>query len=148
MDEIAWELEHSVEADVSPSFAWNFRTDIRNWNDPSAKFTLDGPFAAGARGTTLVPGQEPFHWCIREVRPGRSFLIEMRLDQATLCFLWRFDGLSERKTKVTQRIELSGSNAGVYVRQVQAGFGSNLSDGMQRLAAEMLAAEKIAQNAG
>ena len=72
----------------------------------------------------------------------------MRLDQATLCFLWRFDGLSERRTKVTQRIELSGSNAGAYVRQVQAGFGSNLSHGMQRLAAEMVAAEKIAQNTG
>jgi prevent-host-death family protein len=30
MGEIAWELEHSVEADVSPSFAWSFRTDIRD----------------------------------------------------------------------------------------------------------------------
>jgi hypothetical protein len=148
MDEIAWKLEHSVEADVSPSFAWSFRTDIRNWNDPPAEFSLDGPFAAGAQGTTLVPGQEPFHWCIREVRPGKSFLIEMQLDQATLCFLWLFDGLSERRTRVTQRIELSGSNAGAYARQVQAGFGSNLSDGMQRLSAEMVAAEKIAQNAG
>jgi hypothetical protein len=47
---------------------------------------------------------------------------------------------------VTQRIELSGSNAGAYAREVQAGFGSNLSDGMQRLAAGMVAAEKIAHN--
>jgi polyketide cyclase/dehydrase/lipid transport protein len=148
MAEIAWELEHSVEADVSPSFAWSFRTDIRNWNDPPAKFSLEGPFAVGARGTTLVPGQEPFHWCISSVQPGRSFLIEMQLDHATLSFLWRFDGLSERRTRVTQRIELSGSNAGAYARQVQAGFGSNLSDGMQRLAAEMVAAEKIAHHAG
>jgi Polyketide cyclase / dehydrase and lipid transport len=145
---IAWELEHSVEADVSPSFAWSFRTDIRNWNDPPAQFSLDGPFAAGARGTTLVPGQEPFHWCIREVQPGKSFLIEMPLEQATLSFLWRFDGLSERRTKVTQRIELSGSNAVAYAGQVQAGFGSNLSDGMRRLAAEMVAAERIAHDAG
>ena len=60
MDEIAWELEHSVEADVSPSFAWSFRTDIRNWNDPPATFSLDGPFAAGARGTTLLPGRSRF----------------------------------------------------------------------------------------
>ena len=57
---------------------------------------------------------------------GESFLIEMQLDHATLSFLWRFDGLSERRTKVTQRIELSGSNAGAYARQAQAGFGSNL----------------------
>jgi hypothetical protein len=142
MDKIAWVLEHSVEADVSLSFAWNFRTDIRNWNDPPAIFSLDGPFAAGAEGTTLLPGQEPLHWCIREIQPGQSFVIEMQLDQATLCFLWRFDALSERRTKVTQRIELSGSNAGTYAGQVQAGFGSNLSDGMQRLATEMVAAER------
>ena len=148
MGEIAWELEHSVEADVSPSFAWRFRTDIRNWNDPPAQFSLDGPFAAGVRGTTLVPGHEPFHWCIRDVQPGKSFLIEMQLDQATLSFLWRFEGSSERRTKVTQRIELSGSNAVAYAPQVQAGFGSNLSDGMRRIAAEMVAAEKIAHNAG
>ena len=144
MDEIAWELEHPVDVDVSPSFAWNFRTDIRNWHDPPATFSLDGPFAAGARGTTLVPGQEPIHWGIREIQPGKSFLIEIQLDQATLCFLWRFEGLSERRTTVTQRIELSGRNAGAYAQPVQAGFGSNLSDGMQRLAAEMVAAEKSA----
>ena len=123
MDEVGWELEHSVEADVSPSFAWSFRTDITNWNDPPAKFSLDGPFAAGARGTTLVPEQEPVHWCIREVRPGKSFLIEMQLDHATLCFLWRFGRLSERRTKVTQRIELSGSNAGAYGGSGVAGSG-------------------------
>ena len=95
-----------------------------------------------------MPGQEPLHWCIRDVQPGKSFLIEMQLDQATLTFLWRFDGLSERRTKMTQRIELSGSNAVAYAPQVQAGFGSNLSDGMRRLAAEMVAAEKISHNAG
>ncbi len=66
----------------------------------------------------------------------------MQLDHATLCFQWRFDALSERRTKITQEIELSGSNAGAYVGQVQAGFASNLSDGMQRLAAEMATAGK------
>jgi polyketide cyclase/dehydrase/lipid transport protein len=148
MDAIALQLEHSVEVDVSPSFAWNFRTDITNWSDPPAKFTLDGPFAAGAQGTTAMPGQEPFHWCVRDVQPRKSFLIEMQLDHATLCFLWRFDALAERRTKITQHIELSGSNAGAYVGQVQAGFGLNLSDGMQRIAAEMAAAEKAARKAG
>jgi hypothetical protein len=142
MDAIALRLEHFVEVDVSPSFAWSFRTDITNWRDPPATFALDGPFVAGAQGTTAMPGQEPFHWCVRDVQPHKSFLIEMQLDHATLCFLWRFDALSERRTKITQQIELSGSNAGAYVEQVQAGFASNLSDGMQRLAAEMATAEK------
>jgi hypothetical protein len=97
MDEAAWQLECSVEAEVSASFAWGFRTDLRNWNEPAAAFTLDGPFADGMRGTTLMAGHEPVHWVIREVRPETSFLIEVQLDDATLSFLWGFDAISESR---------------------------------------------------
>jgi hypothetical protein len=57
MNEIAWQA-HSVETDASPSFAWSYLTDVRNWDDPPAQFVLDGPFADGTQGTTLMPGQE------------------------------------------------------------------------------------------
>jgi hypothetical protein len=144
MDENALALVHSVEAAVSPSFAWSFRTDITTWIDPPATFALDGPFVAGARGTTTIPGQPPLSWHIREVLPGKSFLIEMPLEQATLCFLWQFDALSERRTRVTQRIQLSGSNAGAYVEQLRA-VESNLPGAMQRTAATMAAAEQASQ---
>ena len=147
MGEIVLQLEHSIEADVSPAFAWGFRTDVANWNDPPAKFALDGPFAAGTRGTTLLPEREPLSWYLREVRPGESFVIEMQLDRATIAFEWRFDALSEHKTKLTQRIVLSGDNAAAYVEQVEAGFGSNLQDGMKRIAAEMAVAESNAKSA-
>src|ERR1700704_6034460 len=95
MSEIAFQLEYSVEADVSPAFAWQFRTEVSNWNDPPAQFAFDGPFETGARGTTLLPGQEILHWRIREVRQGESFVVEMPLDRATLTFEWYFDHLSE-----------------------------------------------------
>ena len=88
--DIALVLEHSIEVDVSPTFAWNFRTEIANWSDPPATFLLDGPFAEGAQGTTVVPGQESLAWWIREVQTGRSFVIEMPLDRATLRFEWHF----------------------------------------------------------
>ena len=142
MSEIALQLEYSVEADVSPAFAWRFRTDVANWNDPPARFAIDGPFEVGSHGTTLLPGQEPLHWRIREVRPGQSFIIEMQLDRATLTFEWCFEDLSGNRTKLTQHIVLSGDNAGAYAGQVEAGFGPNLPDGMRRVAAEMAAAEK------
>ena len=148
MSEIAWQSEYSVEADVSPAFAWRFRTDVATWNDPPARFALDGPFEAGSQGTTLLPGQEPLHWRIREVLPGKSFLIEMQLDRATLTFEWRFEDLPGSRTKLTQHIVLSGDNAGVYVPQVEAGFGPNLPDGMKRAAAEMAAAERHSSSAG
>jgi len=140
--DVALVLEHSIEADVSPAFAWSFRTDVAQWNDPPATFLLQGSFADGSRGTTLLPGQEPLIWWIRDVQTERAFAIEMPLDRATLRFEWHFGAISERRTKLTQRIILSGSNAAAYVQQVDAGFGSTLQGGMERIAAEMIAAER------
>lgn len=139
---ILWQLEHSVDAEVSPEFAWTYRTNIANWNDPPAKVVLNGPFIAGARGTTLLPDQAPLHWTIREVRQPKSFVIEMQLDGAVLTFEWRFDGLSEHRTRMTQKISLVGDNANAYVQAVDAGFRPGLADGMNRIAAEAAAAEK------
>jgi hypothetical protein len=53
MNGIALQLEHSIAAEVSPEFAWKYGTDIATWNDPPARFELDGPFIAGSRGTTF-----------------------------------------------------------------------------------------------
>jgi len=39
MKNIACQLEHSVEAEVSPSFAWSWRTDIKNWDDRPPNFS-------------------------------------------------------------------------------------------------------------
>ena len=137
-----WTLEHSVEADVSRSFAWSWRTDITNWNDPPAQFQLDGPFANESWGTTQLPGQQPLRWQIRDVRPGAAFTIAMPLDRAVLAFEWRFDAMSDRRTRITQRLVLSGDNTAAYVDQVQAGFGSTLRDGMKRIADAMADAER------
>ena len=142
MTNIACQLEHSIEAEVSPAFAWDWRTDIRNWDDPSARFELDGPFAKGSQGTTRVPGQEPIRWQIGDVRPGASFIIEMLLDRAVLSFEWRFDALSSRRTRITQRIVLSGDNAAAYADQVRADLGVTLSDGMKRIADALVRAER------
>ena len=141
MSEIVLTLKCSVEADVTTAFAWQFRTDVSNWNDPPARFALDGPFEAGSCGTTQLPGQAPLHWRITDVRPSRSFVVAMQLDQAMLVFEWQFDQLPGHKTKLTQEIVLSGDNAAAYATQVEAGFGSNLEAGMKRIAADMAAAE-------
>src|SRR5262245_21896699 len=138
-------LEHSIEADVSRAFAWKFRTDIKTWNDPPATFLLDGPFAEGSRGATLMPGEEPLTWWIRDVHPANSFAIEMPLDRATLRFEWHLDALTEGRTKLTQRVILSGSNSGAYREQVETGFGANLAAGMEKIAQSMVVAEHIAR---
>ena len=144
MSRVALQLEYAVEAAVSRAFAWQFRTDVANWNDPPATFALDGAFVRGARGTTLFPGQAPVHWTVGEVRPGESFVLELPLERATLTFEWRFEAVGDHRTRLTQRIVLSGQNAAAHAQQVEAGFGPHLREGMRRLAAEMEAAASAA----
>ncbi len=148
MSQAAWELAHSVEADASPAFAWSYCTNVANWEDPPAAFELDGPFAAGSSGTTRLPGQEPLHWRIREVRPMQSYTIEMQLDRAALSFEWRFEAIGDRRTRLTQRIVLRGENAVAYIEQVQSAFTSNLAAGMNKIAAAMARAEASGSGAG
>lgn len=148
MNEIALTLEHSVEAAVSLTFAWRFRTGITNWNDPPATFALHGPFAEGSCGTTMIPGQEPLSWHLRDIRSEHSFVVELQLDDAVLSSEWRLDALSEHRTKLTQRLVLSGPNAASYRQQIEAGFGPTLAPGMNRIATEMVEASKSASSAG
>jgi hypothetical protein len=100
----------------------------------------DSPVVHG--GQTLLPGQEPWRWQIREVQPGVAFNIEVPLDGAMITFQWLFDPVSTHRTRITQRIVLSGDNAMSYMKQVQAGFGSNLANGMKRTAEAMATAER------
>ena len=137
MTNVACQLEHSIDVEVSSEFAWGWRTDIRNWDDPPAEFQLEGPFASGSWGLTLLPGQEPLRWQILNVRTGKAFTIAMPLDDALISFEWLFQAVSSRQTRITQRITLSGNNARVYVDQVQAGFGATLANGMERIADAM-----------
>ena len=135
-------LEHAIDVEVSLEFIWNHRTDITNWNDPPAQFTLDGPFVNGAHGSTVTPGQEPMHWTIRNVVPQKSFGIEMQLDGAVFTSEWRFEYSSKRRTRMTQRLVLSGANAAAYAEQIEAAFKNNLAEGMKRIAREIEAAEQ------
>ena len=148
MSQVAWELEHSVETAATPAFAWAYMTNVANWDDPPAEFELDGPFAAGSRGTTRMPGQEPRSWRLREVTPPRSYTIEASLDRAALSVEWRFDGLPGGRTRLTQRLALEGENAPAYIEQVQAAFAPNLPAGMSRIAAAMARAQAAASRAG
>jgi hypothetical protein len=141
-------LEHSVDAAVSAAFAWKFWTDVSNWDDPPARFFLEGPFAEGSVGTTVLPQQPPLRWCIRHVHSGRSATIEMELEDATLAFQWHFDPAAEHRVRLTQRLVLSGDKAAAYVDQVRSGFAPNVSAGMVRLAGAMAAAERRDANGG
>lgn len=129
-----WEIIHSVEANASPAFAWQYWTDVANWDDPPAKFELNEPFSTGSHGLTRLPGQEPLHWFLREVVPPSAATIEISLDGAVLSFEWRFAGLANGRTLLTQRIVLKGENANTYLSEVKAAFTANPPVAMSKLA--------------
>lgn len=143
----AWECQRSVDADVSVSFAWQYMTNVSNWSDPPAEFALEGPFEAGSRGTTRMPGQPPNSWVIRTVDPGKAYTIELGsfLEEALLLVHWRFDALSDDRTRLTQRMELWGENAAAYVDGIRVGFERNLEPGMRRIAEAMARAVSVAR---
>ncbi len=71
MTEPAWEFEHSIECNAPREFCWGYWTNIANWDDPPARFHLEGPFANGSRTTTELPGQT-LHSVIRDVEDCSS----------------------------------------------------------------------------
>jgi hypothetical protein len=146
MMNIAWEMTHSVETEASQDFAWAYWTNVTNWDDPPARFELDGPFAAGSRGTTHLPGQEPLRWLIREVDPRNGATIELQLDGAVLSFEWRLAAISRERTLLSQRVLLQGENAATLRSQVEATFAVTLPDGMTRLAGAIGAAAARSKN--
>ena len=86
-----------------------------------------------------MPGQEPLLWSIREVA-AEGATIEMPLNGAVLSFQWRFAGLADGGTRITQRVTLTGENADAYLPHASA-FAANMPGGMKKIAARMAAAE-------
>ena len=139
--EPAWQFQHSVDCNAPRQFAWNYWTNVANWNDPPASFHLDGPFDIGSQLTTSLPGQM-LHSVIRDAVAGREAIIEMQLDEAILSFYWKFENLTEDKSRITQRIVLSGPNAAAFV--AQAGIlEQSTPEGMKKLVAAIESKLKV-----
>jgi hypothetical protein len=139
MNEPVWTFEHSVECGARRNFAWAYWTNIANWNDPPAKFELDGPFAVGSQLTTILPDQT-MQSVIRCVDPDQAATIEMQLPDGTLSFHWKFDDLSETRTRITQRLTLLTTN-GDLVAQASL-LQQSVPQGMSKLIAAIEEASK------
>jgi hypothetical protein len=138
----AWQFQHSVACKATREFAWNYWTNIENWNDPPAKFHIDGPFRIGSRLTTSLPGQT-LKSVIREFKANRGATLEMALPDAILCFQWTFDDLPEDRTRITQRLVLSGPNAPSFVEQARM-LEEGTPAGMNKLAGSIETAQRRA----
>jgi polyketide cyclase/dehydrase/lipid transport protein len=133
MENVVWEMTHSVETDGDVDFAWRYWSDVGNWDDPPATFELEGAFQAGARGWTRMPGQPAIAWFVREVWPDQSATIEIPADGAVMSFEWRFVKIGEGRTRITQRLSLRGDRAEQYLGFAKT-FETNLPHGMKKMA--------------
>jgi hypothetical protein len=116
-----WEFQYSIETEADREFAWLFWTNVSNWRElePGVEFELDGPFAAGTRGRTRMPGQEPWHWLIRAVDPGRSWTQQMLLPGASFMVTMQFEEVVKGRTRMTQRLWLEGERAEAFLDGVR-----------------------------
>jgi hypothetical protein len=64
----------------------------------------------------------------------------MPLAGATLSFEWRLEELGDERTRLNQRVVLTGDNASAYLAQVRNTFDVNIPTGMKKLASAMEAA--------
>ena len=60
-------------------------------------------------------------------------IIDMQLPGAILSFHWKFESLSENRTRITQRLTLSGGNAEALVAQASM-LEKSTPEGMEKLA--------------
>ncbi|HKA21591.1 MAG TPA: SRPBCC family protein [Blastocatellia bacterium] len=138
---MTWELKHSVIANASLQMVWAWHSNVDNWarfeGDAVESITLDGPFQAGTRITTKMPGQEPRISTLTEVEPPGRSVIQMELPEAVLRFAWTFEELSDSQTRMTQHITLEGPNAEAYVATMEEFFAPNIGKGMARIAEEI-----------
>jgi Polyketide cyclase / dehydrase and lipid transport len=142
---MSWIFKHAVVCAASRAFAWQFWSNVENWLlDTSVEaITIDGPFAAGTRGTSKPRGGDLINWQLVEVEDGRRAVIEIPLPGAVVRFDWQFEDLPDAGTRMTQRVTLEGEQAADYLAGV-AELEKGIPQGMQRLAAEItLAASRL-----
>ena len=135
----AWAFEHTVECSVSREFAWKFWTNVDNWKLDSdvVSVELHGPFAAGAVGATQTKSSGRLEWRIAELEPGRRAVLEFSAPGAVARFAYAFEDMEGRRTRITQRVSLSGERASMYVDTVGQALEVGIPEGMRKLCQAM-----------
>lgn len=129
-----WNFEHTVHCPVPRDFAWRFWTHVDNWRLDAdvVSVQLDGPFAAGAHGTTVSRSSGEISWRLAEVEPGRLAVIEFAAPGAVATFRWTFEDAPDGGTTITQKASINGPSAADYAGFAQ-GLERGMPDGMQKL---------------
>jgi Polyketide cyclase / dehydrase and lipid transport len=114
-----WSFEHAVTTRAPRAAMWAFWSDLRNLMrlEPVVeRIELDGPFATGTTGRTVVPSftQE---WRLSDVVPELRFaIIGLTPDGGgALSFAWEFEDDGSGGTRMMQRIRATGPEVEHYI---------------------------------
>src|SRR5262249_18420492 len=99
-----------ILAPASAAAVWRLYSDVSRWPSFDAeaeRIELDGPFAAGSRGTMKFRGQEPLAFTLTEVEPERLFTDETPVGEAVVRVRHVLDP-ADGGTTITYQVEVDG----------------------------------------
>jgi Polyketide cyclase / dehydrase and lipid transport len=108
-----YEFEHTEITSAAPAAVWALWADVSRWTEWDTSLvsvTLDGPFAAGGKGTMVIEGQPPISYELTEVIEGRGFTDVTEIPGAVLRFHHEVEA-HDGRTRVTHRVEIEGDMA-------------------------------------
>jgi hypothetical protein len=119
----AWQFEHSAVADVPRWFAWEFWSDLSNWERVQGEgvesIRLEVPFVAGTIGVIKMAEQDLQPWVISRFEAGRSATIETALQGAIFSIETHFEALDPGRTLISQRMTLDGDRADQHAQAMR-----------------------------
>ena len=134
-------FSHTVRVGAPPEAVWALWTDVAGWPRWDTELdsaSLDGPFAAGARGR-LVPKRGPSaRFTVTELDPGRSYTFETALPMARLR-VRRFWTEAAGGPEITHAVSFHGPLGGVFARRLGPAFRRALPPVMEHVRARVQA---------
>jgi hypothetical protein len=131
---MAFTYEHSLPSTASAAAVWRLYSDVSRWptfDAEAERIELDGPFAAGCRGTMKFRGQEPLTFTLTEVEPERLFTDETPVGDAVVRVRHLLDPTPEG-VRITQRVDIDGPDA--FTSELGAMITADMPATMTRLA--------------
>ncbi len=137
-------FKHSIITKAKIETIWGLYTDITSWTtwDTGIEYaSLEGPFAAGTRGTLQPQGQDKLSFQLIDVEPLDGFSDVTDIPGAAIAI--RFDHRLQKTldgTRITHSVSITGPNVDKFGEQFIAELSDGIPQTMERLAA--LAIEK------
>lgn len=127
--------EHSIETKAPPAAVWAIWQNVSEWNtwDHNIEYSqINGPFAAGTKGT-LKPKDGPLvHTKLTRVEPYTMFSDEAKLPLARIIVTHTLSPKGE-KTLVTHKIEMKGILAFFFACVIGRNMKKNLPQEMNAM---------------